>query len=95
MIDLLFGKFKIDDRDLELIELAKRYHDSCDSYDNRICSGVNDYGESTPTTSTEMHLINVNAMRVRRIIIEIGLSRGFTSSQVGEAIRNYHKFNKA
>ena len=82
-------KFEISNTEKKLIELAKEYHDCCDSYDDRICSGVNRYGESTPRSSVEFQLINSNAQEVRKRIINKGKLMGFDATTVSKAISRY------
>ena len=82
-------KFEISEREKQLMDLAKDYHDSCDAYDDRICSGKNEYGESTPRTNVEFQLINQNASQVRKRVIEKGLKLGFDRHTVSKAISKY------
>ena len=82
-------KFEIPEREKQLMDLAKEYHGSCDAYDDRICSGKNEYGESTPRTNVEFQLINQNASQVRKRVIEKGLTLGFDKHTVSKAISKY------
>lgn len=82
-------KFEISDDEKKLMELAKEYHDCCDSYDDRICSGVNSYGESMPKSNTEYKMINENSARVRKRIILKGGMMGFSGNEVSKAISKY------
>lgn len=82
-------KFEISEREKQLMSLAKEYHDACDVYDNRICSGKNEYGESMPRTSVEFQLINQNAAQVRKRVIQKGLMLGFDRNTVSRAISRY------
>ena len=82
-------KFEIPEREKQLIALAEEYHKTCDAYDDRICSGRNQYGESTPRTNTEFQLINANAQQVRKRVILKGASLGFSCEAVSKAISKY------
>ena len=81
--------FEISESDKILMDLAKEYHECCDLYDDRICSGKNQYGESTPRTSAEFQLINTNAQQVRKRVILKGASLGFSREAVSKAISKY------
>jgi hypothetical protein len=82
-------KFEISKREKQLMSLSKEYHDACDSYDDRICSGKNEYGESTPRTNTEFQLVNQNAAYVRNMVIKKGLRLGFSKNEISKAISKY------
>ena len=77
-------KFEISEREKQLMDLAKEYHDSCDAYDDRICSGKNEYKESTPRTSVEFNLINKKTY----LTIELGLQT--TNENTSKLINRCH-----
>lgn len=82
-------KFEISEREKQLMGLAQEYHGSCNSYDNRICSGKNEYGESMPRTNAEFQMVNTNAAQVRKRVIQKGLALGFDRHTVSKAISKY------
>lgn len=45
-------------------DLAKEYHQRCDAYDERVCMGVNEYGEKIPVTTYQYNAVNANARAV-------------------------------
>lgn len=89
----LFGRFELSKRDIELMELAKKYHDICDKYDDSVCTGLNEYKESIPMNPTERHKMTMNSIKTRRDINHEAICSGFSESEISNAIRNHHKFN--
>lgn len=82
-------KFEVSEREKQLMGLAQEYNNSCDAYDDRICSGKNGYGESVPRTNAEFQMVNANAAQVRKRVIQKGLSLGFDQHTISKAISKY------
>lgn len=80
-------KWLVSERDARLYELATNYHRSCEAYDRIICTGPVRYGEIFPATPQEFSLINKNALKVRKVILEEAGKEGFSSTEVLKAIR--------
>lgn len=76
-----------------LRELGKDYHEMCEAYDRRVCSGEHpETGEAIPVNPSEYALVNKHAWETRTEIVRIGRVRyGFTEEQVRQAIKNYVK----
>ena len=74
--------------DLALEELARAYHERCDTYDREVCSGIR-HNEPFPINARELGLINKHARHVRDDVSRQGASRGLTGEQVAKAIRDY------
>lgn len=53
-----------DDNWAKLVELARRYHEECEAFDQRICTGTKD-GIAMPLTSWQRGTINKHALEVR------------------------------
>lgn len=80
------------DRERQLRELGERYHQNCDAYDRRVCTGISPRsGEPMPVTPGEMGLINRHSRQVRNDLIREGESMGFTQEQVCQSIRDTAK----
>lgn len=82
-------KWQVDERDVQLYELAANYHRSCETYDRMICTGPVRYGEIFPATREEFHLINKHAMKVRKVILEEAANRGFSRAEILEEMRQF------
>lgn len=72
---------------IRLNELAAEYHQECDAFDDRICSGKHK-GTSFPMTPAERREIEANARRVRDTKLAEAMSLGFTQRQFQEALLN-------
>lgn len=81
-------KWVISERDARLYQLAANYHRSCEAYDRMICTGPVRYGEILPATRQEFNLINKNALKVRKNILEEAVNEGFSHAEVLKAIRH-------
>lgn len=80
-------KFEVSEEDIKLAELAKFYHDTCEAYDESVCSGRSKYdGCAMPTNRHELELINRNASNVLKSIYEN--NPDINPSDIKKAIRN-------
>lgn len=79
----------ISERDARLYELAAKYHQSCEAYDQMICTGPVRYGEIYPATPAEFNLINKNALKVRKAILDEAVNDGFSHAEILKAIRQF------
>jgi hypothetical protein len=51
--------------------IAQQYHENCDAYDKRVCSGISPRtGEVIPITPREQRLVAEHSRQVRRDIME-------------------------
>lgn len=53
-----------DDNWGKLVELARQYHDVCEEFDKRVCTGMKN-GIAIPTTGWEQGMISAHAREVR------------------------------
>ncbi len=89
----MYGSWLVEtEQERKLRELAETYHNGCNAYDKRVCSGISPRtGEAMPLTPDEMRLINRHARTMRDEMIAEGWKLGFISRQVEEAIRTWVK----
>lgn len=90
----LLGKHPIfttwNETDQALYDLAQQYHERCDAYDQRHCTGKSPRaGEPLPANGNELGAINANAKEVHEDIVRQGHFMGFTPRQIEDAIREY------
>lgn len=78
--------FTPSEKDKRLYELAKYYHETCESYDRIICTG-----SIRPMNSFEFADINKHALQVKQYCIRKGQSDGLTKKEVRKAISDYSK----
>lgn len=85
----------LDTRKLRLREIAASYHEKTEIHDKKICTGVCPYdGSAMPITSYQFRSVNDHARTVLRDLYHIGMSEGFTKSDILNAIRNYWNYTK-
>lgn len=72
--------------DIALIQLADQYHELCEAYDRKICTGPIVKDGIMPNTDEERILINKNAKEVRTRLGAEATCLGFTTQQWREAI---------
>ncbi len=87
LIDLLYGDFTPTEKDRRLYELAKQYHEETEGYDQTVCSCRNDRGIAMPATRYELGLINRNALKVRKRLLDENPAIGRT--ELYRAISRY------
>lgn len=82
------GTFEISEKDIELQNIAKQYHDACDKYDDHVCTGWSHSDNcSMPVNNRQLQLVNRNAQLVRlRLVRE---NQQFTSDEIRKAISRY------
>ena len=66
---LLCGNFTPSEKDHRLHCLAKIYHEETEAYDQTVCSARNERGVAIPIGGYELRLINQNALKVRRRLL--------------------------
>ena len=67
---LLYGDFTPIEKDRRLYELAKQYHEETEAYDQTVCIGRTESGIAMPIDTYEFGLINRNALRVRKRLLD-------------------------
>jgi len=68
--DMWFNKFSPTERDIKLHELAEEYESKCESYDRAVCCYIDEMtGESVPTSSHQLKLINNHSREVMSDIL--------------------------
>lgn len=78
------------ERELQLEALAKLYHERCEAYDRRVCSGISPHtGEAMPVDGRELGSVNNNAYHVLRDILSQGVNNGFSEQEIMHAIRHW------
>jgi hypothetical protein len=85
--DLYLGKWEPSGRSERLHQIAKQYHEETEAFDQTVCSAVNERGVAMPTTNIELRLININAQKVKRRLIDH--NSDIEPSEIGKAIRRY------
>ena len=70
------------EHDKALAELAKIYHDLCDTFDRRVCGNK----EGIPQTATQFAMVNRNAKRVRDEVRERAARIGIDAITLALAI---------
>lgn len=69
--------------------LARRYHQRCEAYDLKVCTGPTVCGTIQPRTKKERTKINTNALFELEWTIALGHFEGFTEKQVIDAATEY------
>jgi hypothetical protein len=85
--DLLYGDFTPTEKDHRLYELAKQYHEETEAYDQTVCSVKNERGVAMPIDAYEYGLINRNALKVRKRLLDANPDIG--STELHRAISKY------
>lgn len=76
------------EKDVKLHELACRYHDDTDLYDNIVCTGgIGPGGGKLPATPRECGFISRNAMNTLRELQHEAERYGITKEELSAAIR--------
>lgn len=84
---LLYGDFTLTEKDHRLYELAKQYHEETEAYDKTVCSVQNERGVAMPIDAYEHGLINRNALKVRKRLLDDNPDIGRT--ELHRAISKY------
>ena len=80
------------EEELKLQELAKQYHNLCNSFDCTVCTGISPRtGDAMPVNGYELASVNKNAREVREDIMRQGAAMGFTEQNIVKAIKDYVK----
>lgn len=62
---LYVGNFDLSERELRILALAKEYHDTCERYDELVCSGRSKYDHcAMPIDAIELRAVNTNSRKV-------------------------------
>lgn len=83
---LFQGEFSIEARDRFLIHLADEYHQRTEAFDRTVCTGPMGHDGIMPMNHRELALINANAQRIRRELVDRAVQAGFTEAQFKEAM---------
>jgi hypothetical protein len=75
--------------DAQLDELAAEYHERCEAYDRRVCTGPIVRGSIVPANPRELRLINTHAIAVLRELRSRAELHGFSPIQLFKAIQNH------
>ena len=70
LINLLYGDFTPTEKDRRLYDLAKQYHEETEAHDQTVCSVKNERGVAMPIEAYEHGLINRNALKVRKRLLD-------------------------
>lgn len=77
------------ERDKRLHDLATRYHTECEAYDRTVCTGPIKNGEILPLTNRELALVNQNAQRIRRRLMDEAVQDGLFREDLQRAISHW------
>jgi len=86
---LFQGEFSIEGRDPDLVKLADEYHQRTEAFDRSVCTGQMGHGGILPANPQEAALINANAHRIRRELVDRAGRAGFTEAQFKEAMLHH------
>lgn len=86
---LFYGEFSIEGRDPDLVELADEYHRRTEAFDRTVCTGPIGRDGIMPANARELGLINANAQRIRRELVDRAVRAGFTEAQFKEAMMHH------
>jgi hypothetical protein len=67
---LFYGDFTPTEKDRQLYELAKQYHEETEAYDQTVCSGRTERGIAMPIDAYEYGLINRSALKMRKRLLD-------------------------
>lgn len=70
-------------RERKIRKLAEDYHSMCDAFDKTFGNG--------PYTMRELGMMNRNAQKVLRVILDLAEGNGIDRKVMREAIRNHEK----
>jgi hypothetical protein len=87
-LDLYIGTFEPTPR-TQLDELADEYHERCEAYDRRVCTGPIVRGSIAPANPHELRLINRHAIAVLRELRSRAELHGFSPIQLFKAIHDH------
>lgn len=74
------------------VELWAWYHVVCEAFDRRVCAGgFGPDGGAMPGNGRERSLINANAARVRRQMVDAAACEGVTSEDVAAGMRRVER----
>ena len=73
----------------KLYDFAKEYHDRCESYDRSVCTGTIGPDGIRPASNHEFVLVNRNAAKVMKDILDRAEMQGFSRESVGIAISRF------
>ncbi|WP_417211978.1 hypothetical protein [Acinetobacter venetianus] len=84
------GKWEVNQTDLRLNTLARKYHEMCEAYDRSVCTGKSEFDQcAMPVDYWERMRVSENARKVLKEICEEAEKEGFTSQQMHNAISNF------
>lgn len=81
-----FGTFTVTEPELQLVDLARAYHEQCEAYDRTVCTGpISKSDGIMPATNWERILINRNAIATRKRLFR---DTTYTPQEIQAAIAN-------
>ena len=83
---LFYGDFSIEAQDHVLVQLADEYHQRTEAFDRTVCTGPMGHDGIMPANHRQLALINANAQRIRRELVDRAVQAGFTEAQFKEAM---------
>lgn len=83
---LFQGEFSIEAQDRMLVQLAAEYHQRTEAFDRTVCTGPMGHEGIMPANHRQRALINANAQRIRRELVDRAVQAGFTEAQFKEAM---------
>lgn len=86
---LYLGEFTWSEKDQKLYDIGKYYHETCETYDRKICTGPIKHGSVQPGRHYELVDINKHASGVYRQCVAIGIRAGFTEKEIAKAVKEY------
>lgn len=80
------GEVPVLSKYMELLKIAKEYHNTCEAYDRSVCRVIK-RGEAIPITRVEFDLVNKNALIVKESLMLQVRVLGYNSKNFNKAIR--------
>lgn len=86
------GSFALDPKHIQMQELAKKYHDECDSYDNAVCTGFcHRTNTKMPVTAYQSRLVSMNALLVLKKVYTEAQEHGICVQELRQAISSFRR----
>jgi hypothetical protein len=86
MSDIFTQEWAPTEHELKAYELAERYHAETEAYDRTVCTGPIRDGSIMPRDYREFGLVNRNAMKVRKQIMEEAAMAGIDAQYMARII---------
>lgn len=82
-------EWQITAQELKCLELAERYHREAEAYDRTVCTGPIRDGSVMPIGQHELVLVNRNAIKVRKRVMDEAAQHGISRKEMARAISHY------